>query len=161
MGIFDFFKGGKKNPSGMRFAPMLDGLYPAFSQFGDDIFVSDVVQQAIYTIVTEMKKLRPRHIRREGFDLAPVYDDLQRVLDSPNPLMTRSDFLEKITWNLLLNYNSFVYIERDGSGKITALYPVSPTQVTFLEQRGELYVEMLFKNGYSYTLPYSSSSFNT
>lgn len=156
MGIFDFFKGGKKNPSGMRFAPMLDGLYPAFSQFGDDIFVSDVVQQAIYTIVTEMKKLRPRHIRRAGFDLAPVYDDLQRVLDNPNPLMTRSDFLEKITWNLLLNYNSFVYIERDGGGKITALYPVSPTQVTFLEQRGELYVEMLFKNGYSYTLPYSS-----
>lgn len=156
MGIFDFFKGGKKSPSGMRFAPMLDGLYPAFSQFGDDIFVSDVVQQAIYTIVTEMKKLRPRHIRREGFDLAPVYDDLQRVLDNPNPLMTRSDFLEKITWNLLLNYNSFIYIERDGGGKITALYPVSPTQVTFLEQRGELYVEMLFKNGYSYTLPYSS-----
>ena len=54
------------------------------------------------------------------------------------------------------NYNSFVYIERDGSGKITALYPVSPTQVTFLEQRGELYVEMLFKNGYQYTLPYAS-----
>lgn len=156
MGLLDFFRGAKNKRDNMRFAEMLNGLYPVFSQFGNDIFASDVVQQALYTIVTEMKKLKPKHIRRSGFDLAPVYDSVQMVLDQPNYLMTRSDFIEKITWNLLLNYNAFVYIERDKTGKLTGLYPVNPYEVVFLESNGKMYIQMFFQNGYDYTLPYDS-----
>ena len=35
---------------------MLNGYTPIFSQFGNDIYASDVVQQAIVCIVDEMKK---------------------------------------------------------------------------------------------------------
>ena len=140
----------------LRYAQMLNGMYPVFSQFGEDIFASDVVQQGLYAIVTEMKKLRPRHIRRDGFDLIPVFDDLQRVLDQPNPLMTRSDFIERVTWSVLLNYNAFIYIERDGD-KVTALYPLNPQTVSFLQSPdGKMYLEMQFRNGYAYTLPYEN-----
>lgn len=156
MGILDFFRNRKKDKQGMQYAQMLDNSYPIFSQFGDNIYASDVVQQALYTIVTEMKKLKPRHVRHEGFDLAPVYDQTQRVLDQPNYLMTRSDFLEKVTWQVLLNYNAFIYIERDGNGNLLGLYPLSPTQVSFLESGGRLYVDMLFHNGDEYILPYDS-----
>lgn len=156
VGIFNFLKKKKENDKNMDYAKMLSGAAPIFSQFGNQIFASDVVQQAIYTIVTEMRKLKPRHIRRTGFDLEPVYSDVQRVLDDPNSLMTRSDFIEKITWQLMLNYNAFVYIERDKTGKLLALYPVAPTQVTFLESGGRLYVQMHFANGEKYTLPYDS-----
>lgn len=140
----------------MQYARMLNNSYPIFSQFGDDIYASDVVQQAIYTIVTEMKKLKPRHIRREGFDLAPVYDSVQRVLDQPNELMTRSDFIEKITWQVMLNYNAFIYIERDNGGNLQGFFPVQPVNITFLESAGRFYVQMLFKNGEEYILPYDS-----
>lgn len=156
MGIFNFLKKKKESDKNMDYAKMLSGAAPIFSQFGNQIFASDVVQQAIYTIVTEMKKLKPRHIRRTGFDLAPVYSDVQRILDDPNSLMTRSDFIEKITWQLMLNYNAFVYIERDKTGKLLALYPLAPTQVTFLESGGRLYVQMYFDNGEKYMLPYDS-----
>ena len=156
MGIFDFLKPSRKKREDMDYARMLNNSVPIFTQFGDSIYASDVVQQAIYVIVTEMKKLQPKHIRRRGFDVEPIYGDVQMVLDDPNELMTRSDFLEKITWNLMLNYNSFIYIERDVNGKLTALWPVSPTNVTFLRSGGELFVEMLFRSGDSYTLPYSS-----
>lgn len=159
MGIFDLFKGNRKEVAApnMNYAAMLNNSAPIFSQFGDNIYASDVVQQALYTIVTEMKKLNPKHVRRNGFDVAPVWGNVQRVLDNPNELMTKSDLLEKITWQVLLNYNSFTYIERDNkSGDILGLYPVSPIQVAFLESAKRLYVQMLFKNGEQYVLPYDS-----
>lgn len=156
MGIFDFFRKNKTETS-MPYARMLNNDVPIFSQFGDNIYASDVVQQALYVIVTEMKKLNPKHVRRKGFDIEPVWGNVQRALDNPNELMTKSDMLEKITWQVLLNYNAFIYIERDrASGAVTGLYPVSPTQVTFLDGGGRLFVQMLFRTGDSYTLPYDS-----
>ena len=94
VGVFDFLKNKKTDATYMK---MLNGITPVFSQFGNDIYASDVVQQALYTIVTEMKKLRPRHVRRDNFDIEPVWSDIQRVLEHPNPLMTKSDFIEKVT----------------------------------------------------------------
>ena len=43
-----------------------------------------------------------------GNDIIPVNDSLQAVLNNPNPRMTTSDFLEKVTWLLFLNYNAFI-----------------------------------------------------
>ena len=71
----------------MTYANMLNGTTPIFSQYGDDIYASDVVNQALYTIVTEVKKLNPKHIRKKGFDVVAIDDTLQSVLDDPNELM--------------------------------------------------------------------------
>lgn len=156
MGLLDFFKKQQVKAQNRQYAKMLNNTAPIFSQFGDDIFTSDVVQQAIYTIVTEMKKLNPKHIRKDGFDVIPVGGEIQRILDNPNPLMTTADFIEKITWQVVLNYNSFIYIERDEAGRVKGLYPLAPTNVSFYENAGRLLVEMRFKNGEAYILPYSS-----
>lgn len=162
MGFFDFFSDAKVRPNvsqgrEMNYAEMLSGNYPIFTQFGNDIYASDVVQQAYYKIVTEMKKLNPRHVRRDGYDFRPVSGEVQKVLDYPNRLMTKSDMLEKITWQALLNYNAFVYQVRNASGKLLELWPIQPVQVTFLEDMsGKLYCKMLFRNGQEYTLPYDS-----
>lgn len=156
MAFWDFFRKKKNDVNNMPYAKMLNNSAPIFSQFGDNIYASDVVQQALYTIVTEMKKLNPKHVRRNGFDFEPVYSDVQRVLNNPNDLMTKSDFIEKITWQVLLNYNSFIYIERDIAGKIQSLWPVNPYQVTFLDGGGKLYVQMYFESGDNYILPYDS-----
>lgn len=153
MGFFDFVNNYRRRAENKQYVKMLSGNMPIFSQFGNDIYASDVVQQALYCIVTEMKKLKPRHVRRDGFDLAPVYDNIQRVLDDPNPIMTRSDFIEKITWQLLLNYNCFVYKETAANGQLLNLYPLNPSEVTFLESGGRIYYQMLFRNGEMYTFP--------
>ena len=57
MGIFDLFKKKDKNKDNKIYAEMLNGNTPIFSQFGTNIYASDVVQQAINCIVTEIKKL--------------------------------------------------------------------------------------------------------
>lgn len=153
-----------KQPEGRRYAPTLDGFTPIYSQFGNNIYASDVVQQALKCIVDEIKKLTPTHIRYKGNDPVPVKSTVQDVLDDPNPLMTTSEFLEKITWLLLMNYNVFIVpIYRTWVDATTneerryyeALYPISPTQVDFIEDGlGRLYVHFMFMNGYETTVPY-------
>ena len=143
----------------------MNGYAPIFSQFGTNIYASDVVQQAINCIVSEMKKLRPEHIREIGNDIVPVNDSLQTVLNNPNPRMTTSDFLEKVTWLLFLNYNAFIiptYYEwrdkKDGKvkRKFDGLYPITPSQVDFIEDAGNrLFVKFRFNNGQEYTVKYS------
>lgn len=153
----------KKLNRNTTYAQMLNGYTPVFSQFGDNIFASDVVQQAISCIVTEMKKLNPQHVRENGGDAIPVNGDRQRVMMNPNPLMTKSDFLEKITWSLMLYYNAFVIpvydVWRDEAGReqrnYRALYPVQPASVEFMEDAaGKLFVKLCFANTYETTLPY-------
>lgn len=128
-----------------------------------NIYASDVVQQAIKCIVDEMKKLNPVHIRYNGNDQVPVNSDIQTVLNNPNPLMTTSEFLEKVMWLLLLNYNAFIlptyYMWEDERGiqkrKYSGLYPLKPTQVDFIEDAsGQMYVKMRFENNFETTVPY-------
>lgn len=154
MGIFDFFK---RKSSNLAYARTMNGYSPIFSQFGDNIYSSDVVQQAISCIVCEMKKLNPTHVydNGRGTDCIPVSGAVQSVLNHPNPLMTTSEFIEKITWNLFLNYNSFV-LPTWNNDTLSGLYPLQPSQVTFLEDpSGRIAVEMKFNNGYSTIVKYS------
>lgn len=152
----------KKKPKQVQQAQMLNGYTPIFSQFGTNIYASDVVQQAIKCIVDEMKKLNPTHIRYNGNDPVPKVGSVQTVLNNPNPIMTTSEFLEKVMWLLLLNYNAFIlptyYIwEKDGTQvrTIEGLYPLKPAQVEFVEDAANrLYVKMRFENNFETTIPY-------
>ena len=99
----------KKQPKDTKFAPTLNGFLPIYSQFGTNIYASDVVQQALKCIVDEMKKLNPCHVRYVEDDPVPVKGStVQSVLNEPNQIMTTSEFLEKICWLLLMNYNVFI-----------------------------------------------------
>ena len=161
--ISNLFK--KEEPKQTTHAEVLSGHAPIFSQFGQNIYASDVVQQAINCIVSEMKKLQPQHIRLKGNDVIPVdKSSIQKVLDNPNPLMTTSEFIEKVTWLLFLNYNAFIiptfYEWKDEKGLVNrryeGLYPVLPSQVDFIEDAsGRLYIKFRFNNGKEYTLKYS------
>lgn len=151
--------------SAKRYARTFDGYLPIFSQFGTDIYASDVVQQALKCIVDEIKKLNPTHIRYKGNDPTPVKGDLQDALDNPNPLMTTSEFIEKITWLLLMNYNAFIipvykrWIDKETGAErryYEAFYPIKPMQVDFIEdESGKLFVQFMFETGYKTTLAYS------
>ena len=150
----------KENPTQTKYAEVWNGYAPIFSQFGQDIYASDVVQQAISCIVQEVIKLVPTHVREVGSDIVPVNSHLQTVLNNPNPIMTTSDFLEKVTWLLFLNYNAFIiptyYEKPDGTRIYDGLYPILPNQVEFIEDAGgRLFVKFRFNNGQEFTVKYS------
>lgn len=155
----------QKGPKNQKFAPTLDGFLPIFSQFGTNIYASDVVQQALKCIVDEMKKLNPTHVRYINNDPVPIKGNVQDILSNPNQLMTTSEFLEKILWMLLMNYNAFIVPtyytwvdEKTGAERryYDGLYPINPTQVDFIEDAsGRLFVKFWFWNGYTTTLAYN------
>lgn len=163
MGWLDKLK--RKPPKSQILAQTLNGYSPIFSQFGTNIYASDVVQQAVKCIVDEMKKLNPTHVRYNGNDPVPVNGNIQSILNNPNPLMTTSEFLEKVMWLLLLNYNAFilptyyVWTDKDGTERrqYDGLYPLKPTQVDFIEDGGgRLYVKMRFENNFETTIAYDN-----
>ena len=148
------------------YAKMLDGSLPVYSQFGRDIYASDVVQMAVDCIATEISKLQPKHIRTSSDNMqSQPKGSLNRLFKiSPNPLMTTRDFLEKIIWLLYKNYNCFIYPEykittdnRGGKwGEYVALHPLDPIQVTLLQDASDaLFIEMQFRGGNKFTLPYT------
>ena len=135
---------------------MLSGRTPIFRQYGGDVYSYDVVQQVIECIASEMSKLTPQHIRKSGADSTVVNEQVQKVLQNPNQLMTCSDFLEKLTYQLFLKYNAFIIPTFDNKRVLQALHIVQPEQVTFLTDNGEtLFVKFEFENGYETTLNYN------
>ncbi len=155
----------KKDNSQLRHAQMMNGSLPIFSQFGQNVYASDVVQTCIDIIATECSKLMPKHIREgnDGMQHVPK-GNLNRLFKfAPNPLMTTRDFIEKIIWLLYLNYNAFIYpayelVENNGivSKVYTGFYPLNPSQVDFLQDlNGTLLVKLHFAGGDHFTLLYS------
>lgn len=136
-----------------------------YSQMGTNVYAFDAVRQAIKRIVDELVKLNPTHIRSiKGADAIPINSSVQRVLDNPNPLMTTADFLEKVSYLLLLNCNVFilpVYKTWTDGGEerreYEALYPIKPTQVDFIEDlSGRLFCKFWFADGENTTIPYEN-----
>ncbi|GEM_PF-161303 len=154
-----------KSNSNLQYAKMLDGSYPAFSQFGKNIYVSDIVQNCIDVIASECSKLQPKHVftNNQGLQQIPK-SSINRLLKfSPNSLMTTSEFIEKCIWLLFMNYNVFIYptydtyTDKNGIKQkyYTGFYPLNPNEVTFLQEpTGTMFIKLNFSNGEKYTLPY-------
>ena len=161
--LIDLFR---KTPNNSRYAATLNGLAPVYSQFGTDIYISDVVQQALKCIVDEMKKLTPKHIRYVNSDPVPVRSTVQDVLEDPNPIMTTSEFLEKVYYLLLMNYNAFIiptyytWIDENTGAErryYENLWPVNPAEVDFIEDpTGRLFIRFWFRNGDNTTFLYDN-----
>ena len=160
MGFWDFLK-RKPKQKGVRYAPTMSGYSPIHSDFGDSIYASDIIVQAIRCKATEFKKLKPRHIRTTGDKQEVITDSsIARCLRRPNEFMSPSDFFEKITILLELNRNAFIYptyyITNSGERYYTGLYPLKPASVEFIQdQRERIYIRFTFGNGYTVDLPAS------
>lgn len=158
MGLFDFLK-KKETKQGLSYAPTMGGNAPFYAPFGDSVYASDIIVQAIRCKANEFKKLQPRHIRLVDNKQVVVTDSsVAKILKRPNEYMTTADFLEKITILLELNKNVFIYPQyyktKGGEKFYTGLYPLKPTNVEYLaNEKGDLYTHLTFANGSSFILP--------
>lgn len=157
----NIFKNLRDKYKNYTYSKMLSGQSPVFSQFGDDIYASDLVKNCIRIKANEMSKLRPKHIRTLADDNQEnVNSSINRLLKfSPNPLMTTSEFLEKCVWLREVNYNCFIYpeynINEQGKRIYTSFYPLKPTNVDFLQDlTGELFIKLTFQSGDDFTFIY-------
>lgn len=164
MSLVDVFRRWATGNKEAKIYRMMSGAIPVFSQFGTNIYASDIVQNAINVIATEMSKLQPRHIRTTETEQFQPKGNLYRIFKfGPNSLMTTSEFIEKIIWFLFMNYNAFVIpvFDSDFSSGLErrsyrALYPINPSRVEFLQDpAGTLLIRFYFPSGVDFTFPYS------
>lgn len=166
MGLLSAIKTWSGDRKSLTYAKMMKGYVPVFTQFGENIYASDIVQGAIRCIATEVGKLNPQHIRTENDSGLQnvINDSIHRLLKfGPNPLMTTTDFLEKIVYLREINKNAYIYptynkiymSDNTYRREYTGLYPLNPIQVEYLEDTdSNLFIKFYFANGYDYTSPY-------
>lgn len=167
MALKDFFKNlTQGKPKGDQYMQMMTGYSPIFSQFGQDVYASDVVQNCIDVIATECSKLKPRHIRVDtDGKQTTVHGRLNRLFRvAPNDLMTTRDFIEKTIWQLYLNYNAFIYptydiiTKTDGTTRreYTGLYVLDPDLVEFwTDKTDKIFITLKFANNKQFDLAYT------
>lgn len=76
--------------------------------------------------------------------------------NAPNAYMSGYDLIYKTAAAYFTNNNAFLLLTRDNTGRITAVYPITPQSVEFMPGTdGEVYLECLFSDGRKAAFPYT------
>lgn len=155
MGIFDRFR--RNNAVTVSNYKMVTDNGSGFYSWNGNLYSSDIIRACIRPKARAIGKSIAKHIRKTGGKLEVNPDVYMRfLLEEPNPYMTGQQMQEKLAVQLELNNNAFAYIERDGNGYPTAIYPITATTVDALQdERGSLYMRFSTVNGKRYTFAYT------
>lgn len=135
-----------------------------FKSFGDNVYLSDIVKNAINVIATESSKIMLKSVTvQESPRSISVNNDsiTQLFLNKPNPLMTTRDFFYKVAFLRLTKQNVFIYpkfeLTVDGNKRYVGFYPLDPTDVQFgyVEDTDVLAVKLTFLQGDFFVFPYT------
>lgn len=146
----------RRRDNNLRWQQLLNGTLPIVNQWGNAVYMSDVVQACISAIADEMKKLQPHHLIMGETGPVILDDQIEWVLRQPNSRMTTADFIEYIVWQLFLNYNAFVVPYYDDNGRLIALYPLQQGTYELMKDPsdGEEYLVCQFNSGETLTFIY-------
>lgn len=156
MRLFDRIK-FKISTKIMEWASSFKSYRPSFTPFGENIMNDDTVFTIVNRILDEYSKLNPRHIRKvEGRQVKVSDNNINNLLEHPNKIMTKSDFIRTIAFLRETTMNAFIYPiydlyfnEKTGQTKkvYRALIPLRPSTVNFYEDdTGTYYIEFIFPN---------------
>ncbi len=156
----NIFKTDKQEKSTHQRLQMLNDFTPVF--YPSKIEDSIAVQSCIRTIATHCSKFEMQHKQyvmdkvSKSQTIRQVNGDINYLLQyKPNPINVPSQFLYKVVSNLLMNNNSFVYIDKDKEGMITGFYPITSQSYELLEdEKGTIFLRFVFLNNQTYELPY-------
>lgn len=154
MSFFDKLK-AKLNRK-ITITPSLSGYYPISTQSGNTFYNDLLIQSCIGAIASEVSKLQPHHIVNGEKGAIVQQDAIERVLNRPNVLMTTSDFLTKVVWQLYLNFNAYIlpmYDEK--TGQLSSLWPIpQATEMILRDASGRMFLRVQFPGGQVWDLDY-------
>lgn len=135
-----------------------------FTDFGNDVYMSDFVNNCIDRIATEISKIDIISVVQRNSSIQTQNDDITRLFRfKPNPLQTTKDFLSCCEWLRRKDQHCFIYPQyvnvtgKDGLiyRKYIAFYPIRPVQIEFGYSGSDLWeVKFYFRDGSNYVLPY-------
>ena len=156
-GLFKTIFGGKNKPmedvTNFNMYSLLNSFNSTFYTNTGNIWDMDVVRSAVDAYCRNFAKLKARHVR-PGLSGKSPYERLLNY--RPNPLMEAYSFYYKVSANLKLTNNAFIYPEFSTDGRLIALWPLLSTQIDLLEKNGQLYLKFLFRTGKTKVVPYEN-----
>ena len=168
--IFNYLKNVftnyKQNQVNKTIASILNDGRAIFSQFGEDVYCSDFVNNCIDRIATEVSKIDIVSVVQKPGSIRQQNDDISRLFRfKPNPLQTTKDFLACCEWLRRKDCNCFIYPQYDilpdklgqPIRKYTAFYPLNPTSIEIgTDESGNVWqVKFYWRDGSSDILPYA------
>lgn len=151
--IFDRLRGKQ----GLTRAKLLDGYSNDYVPWNGDAYDNATVRNCIDTIARHASKLHPKHIVRKDGTVVNIPDDSMNYLLGvrPNWLMSSAAFIRMVVAQYYTYNNAFIYIQRDGNGKVLALWPLHYDDLELWEDReNNFYAKFYFGSGESATVPY-------
>ena len=163
------FSKAKKQIQGLRLFRTLNGYLPVVSNTNNtEAYYNYLMRACLRAIATHVAKADIKHIRyvkddKGNSDTIPQDSSIANLLSGqPNPYMNSSEFLFKLTTNLLIHNNAFAYIKEDPtSGNILGIYPLNSSFVTYMEssermtdETGNLFVKFNFRGGQEIVAPF-------
>lgn len=165
MGVLNYLKSVLPRSQASQYKLWLTDTQPVFSNFGEDIYLSDFVNNAIERVAMEISKIELKSVVEQRSDIMVQNDDITRLFRfKPNPLQTTSDFLANVEWIRRKKGNVFIYpqyeIVRTQAGRAfkryVAFYPLNPTWFEVGVRNNQAWeVKLYFEDGSDYTLPYA------
>lgn len=160
-GLLDVYKGWR----GRRFVQgVLNDNRAVFTSFGGNIYLSDIVNNCINRIATEIGKIDVCSVVKAGSSIAVQNDDITRLFRfRPNPLQTTKDFLEACVWLQRKTMHCFIFPQwedvRGANGltyrRYTALYPLNPAGAEIgRDESGRWMIKFHWRDGGTDVLPY-------
>lgn len=166
LGAISYIKTIFKDKQLSKYKRYILGNQPIYTDFGNSVYFSDFVNNAIDRVATEISKIDIKSVIINNSSVLMQNDDITRLfMTRPNPIQTTSDFLSQIEWLRRKYRNAYIYPKyttiTTPSGKtfkkFEAFYPLNPTDVDIGvgldDQVWE--IQFNFSDGSSYTIPYS------
>ncbi|MBR4208692.1 MAG: phage portal protein [Lachnospiraceae bacterium] len=154
-----------------KYKGMMQGIFsdsrPVFTSFGKDIYASDVVNNCIDRIATEISKMNVMSVVETESGIRIQNDDITKLFRfRPNPLQSTPDFLASCVWLQRKMMHCFIFPQweeiTDKYGntfrRYTAFYPLNPVSVEMGLDRDDgrtWLIRFFWKDGGQDTLPYS------
>jgi phage portal protein BeeE len=150
-----------------QLASILNDGRAIFSSFGENVYMSDFVNNCIDRIATEISKINIVSVIQRPGSIKQLNDDITKLFRfRPNPLQTTKDFLACCEWLRRKDCNCFIYpqfeIVRDAQGstyrKYLACYPLNPTQIEIGvdEENNSIWeIKFYWRDGTFDILPYA------
>ncbi len=161
--LFAKFRGNKEKKI---LTEILSDSRAVFSSFGNDIYFSDFVNNAIDRIATEVSKIDVVSVVEKENSIVRQNDNITKIFKyQPNPLQTTKDFLSSCEWLRRKNANCFIYPQYEVATlannqeyrQYKAFYPLNPVTAELgHHEDGRWAIKFFWKDGTSDVLPYDS-----
>lgn len=136
---------------------ILDGNKAVFTPYRGDFENDPDIIACVDAIARNGAKMHPRHIRNFGGKTENLKDNLYKILaKKPNEIQNAFQFYYQVIANLETYNDSFVYIKRDESLKVEALYPLDFSEGKLYEYNSKIWIKFKFGRKKERFVPYDS-----